>query len=207
MASNVVDGDGLAALFDRCGASSARRCRPSGRSWERCRRPRPSSPPVRRRASQAHDLHAAAGAHAARHRDRRQHDALVGDGRPVRARSGGTVSAKKTVNQCGGSSWPRLIAVADRRRRSRRRGGRPSCRYRPRPCAPARSRAAESFIASSIQLMSVSPKVCGAHPPTKKGPQQRGLSTSGKACPERSGNSSAFERPAFSASGQLRQIE
>ena len=61
-------------------------------------------------AQAAHDLDPAAGAHAARHRDRRQHDALVGMAVGADARSGAPSRPKNRLNQCGGSSLPLLEA-------------------------------------------------------------------------------------------------
>ena len=52
--------------------------------------------------------------------------------------------AEEQVNQCGGSSLAVLEAAGIDVEGRRRRAARPSGRYRPRPCAPARSTAAGS---------------------------------------------------------------
>ena len=62
-------------------------------------------------AQAAHDLHPAAGAHAARHRDRRQHHALLGVAVGPDVRSGAPSRHRRSVNQCGGSSVPRENCV------------------------------------------------------------------------------------------------
>ena len=106
-------------------------------------------------AQPAHDLHAAAGAHAARHRDRRQHDALVGvpvgPDLALHARSRRRYSA----NQCGGSSTPFLMLSGSMSKvpAARRMAISPTSSSVVADAAdPA---ASASTIASSIQLMRV----------------------------------------------------